>query len=269
MKFTLMLTALLSLSLFACGEKTETEPDKVQKEEDSAQQVATKTINAWIEAINAKDFETAVTYVVKEEQEDAKRRLERMSSSDLKRMSSSDLTLQSLAMDGELAVGKMEIKQQSPDGEANSIVIDVVLVLEDGDYKVSRKASKEYEKSKAQKMAAQKSASVKSSINALLDLVKKGDNRGAAGLIAYRGKDKARRWKDVCNYDDDYEKVYVDKTCEQIKKILALGELKYLEFESEKESGVEWLIWKVQAGEKKKVFAMLAIKDGFALGDID
>ncbi len=261
MKFTLMLTALLSLSLFACGEKTETEPDKVQKEEDSAQQVATKTINAWIEAITAKDFETAVTYVVKEEQEDAKRGLERMSSS--------DLTLQSLAMYGELAVGKMEIKQQSPDGEANSIVIDVVLVLEDGDYKVSRKASKEYEKSKAQKMAAQKSASVKSSINALLDLVKKGDNRGAAGLIAYRGKDKVRRWKDVCNYDDDYEKVYVDKTCEQIKKILALGELKYLEFQSKKQSGVEWLIWKVQAGEKKKFFAMLAIKDGFALGDID
>ena len=261
MKFTLMLTALLSLSLLACGEKIRTEPDKVQKEEDSAQQVATKVINAWIEAITAKDFETAVTHVAKEEQEGAKRGLERMSGS--------DLTLQSLSMDGELAVGKMEMKQSSPDGEPNSMVIDVVLVLEDGGYKVSRKASREYEKSQARKMAAKKSESVKTGINALLDLVKKGDNRGAAGLIAFRGKDKARRWKDVCNYDDDYEKVYVDKTCEQIKKILALGELEYLEFDAEKESEGTWLIWKVQAGEKKKVFAMLEIKDGFALGDID
>jgi hypothetical protein len=202
-----------------------------------------------------------VTYVVKEEKEDAKR--------GLKRMSGSDLTLQSLSMDGELAVGKMEIKQTSPDGKENSMVIDVVLVLEDGDYKVSRKASREYEKSKARKMAAKKSESVKTSINALLDLVKKGDNRGAAGLIAFRGKDKARRWKDVCNYEDDYEKVYVDKTCEQIKKILTLGELEYLEFDAEKESEGTWLIWKVQVGEKKKVFAMLEIKDGFALGDID
>ena len=124
MKFSLMLTAVLSLSLFACGEKIETEPDKVQKEEDSAQQVATKVINAWIDAIKANDLETAVTYVVKEEKEDAKR--------GLKRMSGSDLTLQSLSMDGELAVGKMEMKQTSPDGEANSMVIDVVLVLEDG-----------------------------------------------------------------------------------------------------------------------------------------
>jgi hypothetical protein len=110
---------------------------------------------------------------------------------------------------------------------------------------------------------------VKKGITDLFDFVKGDQNEKAAGLIAYRGPDKSRKWKDVCDYGAEMEKSYVDNICNRIKKILSKGEVSFKKFMSEKEGEGEWLIWEVAVGGEKKIFAMLEIKGVYALGDID
>jgi hypothetical protein len=96
----------------------------------------------------------------------------------------------------------------------------------------------------------------------------------AATLIVYRGKDKTRKWKDLCNIDNQEEKSQVTRIVERINKLLAASE-KYeiTDFKSEKESEGVWNVVKVEFHQKDKIkkvaFAFLEINGEFALGDID
>lgn len=107
----------------------------------------------------------------------------------------------------------------------------------------------------------------------LFDLVKGGQQADAAGLIAYRGKDKKRRWTDSSNYANAEEKRHVDRVCARIASFQEKGAPNFEKFESEKESEGEWLVWHVRFGEgegaKKAAFACINNAGTTLLGDID
>lgn len=118
-----------------------------------------------------------------------------------------------------------------------------------------------------------KSDKVQARLTELFALAKADKYSDAASYIVYRGKDDARRWKDVYNYYYENEDKEVSRVCKQIKELLENGgTCNFAKFKTEAESEGEWCIWEVNfsAGEKKKVsFACLLIKGVYCLGDID
>lgn len=108
----------------------------------------------------------------------------------------------------------------------------------------------------------------------LIALVKKEDYINLAKMVVYRGDDKDRKWKDVCNPLVAEELRQAEGVGQQVKKYLGEDfKYTYKEYVSETESEGTWhvLILKTTyRGEAKdRAFAFLEIKGVFALGDID
>ncbi|MEM0997630.1 MAG: hypothetical protein AAGN35_11140 [Bacteroidota bacterium] len=118
-------------------------------------------------------------------------------------------------------------------------------------------------------------AACKAVVNQILEYAQKGENKKAADILVYRGDDEARRWKDICRYDDPQEQVFVDKTLATIQVIAdGLASHDFTEFILEKEYEGVWYVWLVDlkydnGNTNKQAFAMLKIGDRFALGDME
>jgi hypothetical protein len=112
-------------------------------------------------------------------------------------------------------------------------------------------------------------AAVRARFAELLEAQKAGDNSKLAPFVVYRGRDEGRKWKDVCNYVGDEDKVRVDSFARQLGEKLAAGPIVPESFSTEKESEGEWLLLHCKSGGKEVTFAFLKIKDTLAVGDID
>ena len=89
-------------------------------------------------------------------------------------------------------------------------------------------------------------------------------------LIVYRGEDRERKWKVVCNYEMEEEKKLVDQACRRVIGRLEKGNsFRITEYISERESEGVWHVLKVEHQEKQTYFAFLKIDGKMALGDMD
>lgn len=99
---------------------------------------------------------------------------------------------------------------------------------------------------------------------------KGGDYSGAAGLVAYSGSDKARKYKDLASAEGEDRRV-LNSTCYTISKLMN-GKNSYtlMKFEEEPESEGTWYVQTVKFdGNKTAQLAFLDINGTMALGDID
>ncbi len=106
-------------------------------------------------------------------------------------------------------------------------------------------------------------------ITRMFGMVTAKDRAGLAPFIAYRGNDKARKWKDGSNYDAADEKSRVDQVFSKIEFLMMSGSPTFEEFESETESEGTWLVWHIGFGNKRAAFACLEVDGKIILGDID
>lgn len=99
---------------------------------------------------------------------------------------------------------------------------------------------------------------------------KGGDYSGAAGLVAYSGSDRSRKYKDLATAEGEDRSV-LNSTCYQISKLMN-GKNSYVltQFEEEPESEGTWYIQTVKFdGDRTAQLAFLDINGTMALGDID
>ncbi len=99
---------------------------------------------------------------------------------------------------------------------------------------------------------------------------KGGDYSGAAGLVAYSGSDRSRKYKDLATAEGEDRSV-LNSTCYQISKLMN-GKNSYVltQFDEEPESESTWYIQTVQFdGGRTAQLAFLDINGTMALGDID
>ena len=99
---------------------------------------------------------------------------------------------------------------------------------------------------------------------------KAGDYSGAAGLVAYSGSDRSRKYKDLATAEGEDRSV-LNSTCYQISKLMN-GNNSYVltQFEEEPESEGTWYIQTVKFdGNRTAQLAFLDINGTMALGDID
>ncbi len=99
---------------------------------------------------------------------------------------------------------------------------------------------------------------------------KGGDYSGAAGLVAYNGSDRGRKYKDLASAEGEDRSV-LNKTCYQLSKLMN-GKNSYvlMKFEEEPESEGTWYVQTVKFdGDKTAQLAFLDINGTMALGDID
>lgn len=99
---------------------------------------------------------------------------------------------------------------------------------------------------------------------------KGGDYSGAAGLVAYSGSDRDRKYKDLASADGE-DRSSLNKICYQLSKLMN-GKNSYtlMKFEEEPESEGTWYIQTVKFdGNKTAQLAFLDINGTMALGDID
>ncbi len=120
---------------------------------------------------------------------------------------------------------------------------------------------------------AQAGEQVKQAIESLIGYCRADDIAKAAPLVVYRGRDKARRWRDVSNVENMEDRIRVESACRQIKGLFegSTGH-QYVKFFTERESEGLFHIWQIRikgATPREAIFAMLKIKGSFALADID
>jgi hypothetical protein len=99
---------------------------------------------------------------------------------------------------------------------------------------------------------------------------KGGDYSGAAGLIAYTGSDRERKYKSLASAEGE-DRSYLNKQCYKLSKLLDGGKsYTLLKFEQEEESEGIWYIQHMSfpSGAKASL-AFLEIDGTFALADID
>ena len=127
------------------------------------------------------------------------------------------------------------------------------------------------EKSKREESTSQigKEDNAKATVVQLIALAKSGDAKAAAPLVIYRGKDKKRKWKDVCIPANPDELERVGRLLERIKGLVGDEAPTFDSFETETEPEGEWLVWKTKIGKREVMFACLDINGQVALGDID
>ncbi len=125
-------------------------------------------------------------------------------------------------------------------------------------------------------LSAQKQKEAKQVKRALLqifELCNEESDTRLASLIVYRGEDKERKWKDVCESSEPKELARVQSIRKKIQKRLLPYKYEFVKFISETESEGTWYVWELKytkdGVDKKMHFAFLKIEDEFALGDID
>lgn len=115
----------------------------------------------------------------------------------------------------------------------------------------------------------------KDAVESLLKIAANGKNADAAAMLVYRGDDKDREWKSVCDYANEEDQLLVDKTMAKLQVIRSgLKTHDFTEFLTEKEREGVWHVWVTDmryedGSEDVKAFAFLKINGSFALGDID
>ncbi|MCB1605420.1 MAG: hypothetical protein KDI71_00380 [Xanthomonadales bacterium] len=99
---------------------------------------------------------------------------------------------------------------------------------------------------------------------------KGGDYSGAAGLVAYTGSDRDRKFKSLASAEGE-DRSILNKQCYQISKLLDGGKSYTLvKFEQETESEGTWYIQHMSfPSGATAALAFLEIDGTFALADID
>lgn len=108
----------------------------------------------------------------------------------------------------------------------------------------------------------------------LFDLSKAKNYKEAAALIAYDGKEAARKLKDTYKADDKKELNKVKRVCKKIKALLDISDsYKLGNVTTKKDQDVEWTIHQVEFKSGKQTlktdFAFVKLNGNFVLGDID
>ena len=116
---------------------------------------------------------------------------------------------------------------------------------------------------------ASKADRTKAALQQLFTAVRTGDGAAVAGRVVYRGADKDRKWKALCDYTQDEDKARVDSLVKRIAAWIGEADVEFLEFRSESESEGEWLVWKVKGAGATAFYACLDIGGTIALGDVD
>lgn len=98
---------------------------------------------------------------------------------------------------------------------------------------------------------------------------KGGDYSGAAGLVAYNGSDRDRKYKDLASAEGE-DRSILNSTCYRISKLMN-GKNSYVltQFQEEPESEGTWYVQTVKFENVTAQLAFLDIKGTMALGDID
>ena len=99
---------------------------------------------------------------------------------------------------------------------------------------------------------------------------KGGDYSGAAGLVAYTGSDRERKYKSLASAEGEDRSV-LNKRCYELSKLLDGGKSYTLvKFEQEQESEGTWYVQHMSfpSGAKASL-AFLQIDGTYALADID
>ncbi|WP_154223659.1 hypothetical protein [Marinicella rhabdoformis] len=101
---------------------------------------------------------------------------------------------------------------------------------------------------------------------------KMGDYSGTAGLIAYNGSDRERKYKDVASAEGD-DRTILNRMCYQISKLKEGSDKNsytVMSFEEEPEGEQTWYVLNIKYPNNKQAqFAFIDIKGTMALGDID
>lgn len=119
-----------------------------------------------------------------------------------------------------------------------------------------------------------RSALVKKDLLKLFELCKSERYAEAAKYFVYRGREKNREWKDVCNYNNPDERTAVESSGGTIKALLAQSDSytfsKYVE--QTKREG-RWHVWEMtfqkDSNRGTVYFALLKVKGRYAVGDIN
>lgn len=98
---------------------------------------------------------------------------------------------------------------------------------------------------------------------------KGGDYSGAAGLVAYSGSDRDRKYKDLASAEGE-DRSSLNKTCYKISQLMnKKNSYTLMKFEEEPESEGTWYVQTVKFDGGTAQLAFLDIKGTMALGDID
>jgi len=98
---------------------------------------------------------------------------------------------------------------------------------------------------------------------------KGGDYSGAAGLVAYSGSDRDRKYKDLASAEGE-DRSSLNKACYQISQLMnKKNSYTLMKFEEEPESEGTWYVQTVKFDGGTAQLAFLDIKGTMALGDID
>ncbi len=98
---------------------------------------------------------------------------------------------------------------------------------------------------------------------------KGGDYSGAAGLVAYSGSDRDRKYKDLASAEGE-DRSSLNKACYKISQLMnKKNSYTLMKFEEEPESEGTWYIQTVKFDGGTAQLAFLDIKGTMALGDID
>lgn len=98
---------------------------------------------------------------------------------------------------------------------------------------------------------------------------KGGDYSGAAGLVAYSGSDRDRKYKDLASAEGE-DRSSLNKACYKISQLMnKKNSYTLMKFEEEPESEGTWYVQTVKFDGGTAQLAFLDIKGTMALGDID
>ncbi|GEM_PF-1368386 len=110
---------------------------------------------------------------------------------------------------------------------------------------------------------------VKKRIEEMFEVMESGQDADIASFVVYKGPDKKRKWKEVCDFEKGGDRIVVGNAMDEIEKLMKLGEPEFVKFFTQKDGDRELLIWELKAGGKKKIVAMLDVGGTLALVDID
>jgi hypothetical protein len=111
-------------------------------------------------------------------------------------------------------------------------------------------------------------------LEGFFDAVRAGGGARAAGFVAYRGADEARRYRDVAGYTEDADRRQVDRLVQKTAAWLALGAPSLSSPEARTKGTEAWVAWRVAFGQgtppkRTAVFALVKTPKGWAIGDVD
>ena len=107
----------------------------------------------------------------------------------------------------------------------------------------------------------------------LFQHIRTGDLEKAASYIVFRGKDTARRWRDVLHYADEHDRKELERVAKVLKEFLKQtgSSYHYQVFLFDPEG--PWYVWNLSydlGGNTPSVaFAFKKIGNNFCLADID